>query len=337
MIVPAFNRAETIERCLNSVVNQTLRDFELIVIDDGSTDRTAEICDRYERLDRRIKVFHTENRGVSRARNIGIDNSIGKFIRFVDSDDWLDSTSLEELVQQQQAYGAEIVSGLFTEVDEVAGRTRCPPPWTTQVMSLEALLRQYADLRRLKFLGFCWNSLYMGDLVRLNQLRFPEDLAMGEDDIFDMRCLKHARKVAFVTHSGYNHVARTHGKTLVNTYRPNEYETQKARFRATLDLFESGTRDQLDDLERAFSGLVATHLPSYYARHTQSFRDFVRLCEVAAQDPIYVKHREHLAICGAKNRVVATLFFNRLWRTLWILGYAYNLATKPRPGPLGKI
>ena len=90
IIVPIYNVEKYLSRCINSVLSQTFPDFELLLIDDGSTDKSGYICDGYAQKDSRIKVFHIENGGVSAARNYGLDNARGEWITFVDADDWID-------------------------------------------------------------------------------------------------------------------------------------------------------------------------------------------------------------------------------------------------------
>ena len=87
IIVPVYNAQNTLNRCIDSIMNQTFYDWELLLIDDGSIDKSGEICDKYAEFDNRVKVFHKKNEGVSTTRNLGIKNSIGKYITFIDSDD----------------------------------------------------------------------------------------------------------------------------------------------------------------------------------------------------------------------------------------------------------
>lgn len=87
IIVPIYNAESTLNRCIDSIINQSFDDWELLLIDDGSKDQSGKICDEYATKDSRIKVFHKENGGVSSARNLGLDNALGKWITFIDSDD----------------------------------------------------------------------------------------------------------------------------------------------------------------------------------------------------------------------------------------------------------
>ena len=98
IIVPVYNVEKYIEECIDSLINQTYKDIEVILVDDGSTDASGEICDRYAQKDSRVKVYHNENDGPSKARNFGLDKATGEFVTFVDSDDWIESEAIELLI-----------------------------------------------------------------------------------------------------------------------------------------------------------------------------------------------------------------------------------------------
>ena len=109
VIVPAYNARETLKRCLDSILGQSFRDLELIVVDDGSTDETPRICDEYAAADERVRVLHQPNGGVSRARNAGIDAARGERLAFVDADDHLLPEAYETMLRALEATGAETV------------------------------------------------------------------------------------------------------------------------------------------------------------------------------------------------------------------------------------
>ena len=115
VIIPVYNVEPYLRKCLDSVVNQTYRNLEILVIDDGSTDGSGAICDEYA-SDRRMRIFHTENRGLSCARNLGLDEAKGEWIGFVDSDDWIEPDMYEALLKKAEETGADIVEcGVFRE------------------------------------------------------------------------------------------------------------------------------------------------------------------------------------------------------------------------------
>lgn len=116
MIVPVYNTELYLHRCIDSILSQTFTDFELLLIDDGSTDRSGEICDEYAGKDKRVRVFHKENGGVSSARNLGLDEARGEWIAFVDSDDWVSTKLLEFLFSEAEKGKHDLVFCNYAEV-----------------------------------------------------------------------------------------------------------------------------------------------------------------------------------------------------------------------------
>ena len=116
IVIPVYNAEKTLIRCLDSIQQQTYKDFEAILINDGSSDSSAEICQRYCEADKRFKLINQENSGPSKARNQGIDAAISKYLAFVDSDDYIEPNMLEEFFTAAEASSADLtVCGYFTE------------------------------------------------------------------------------------------------------------------------------------------------------------------------------------------------------------------------------
>ncbi|MBR4341835.1 MAG: glycosyltransferase family 2 protein [Lachnospiraceae bacterium] len=111
VIVPCYNVEKYLNKCLDSIVNQTYRNLDIVLVDDGATDNTGNICDSYAEKDERIRVIHQENKGISAARNIGLDNAKGKFVVFIDSDDFMARHAVEYFVYLQKKYNADVVNG----------------------------------------------------------------------------------------------------------------------------------------------------------------------------------------------------------------------------------
>ena len=118
VIVPVYNVEDYLERCINSIINQTYTNLEIILVNDGSTDSSGIICDQYSQIDSRIRVIHKKNGGLSDARNVGLDVATGEFISFIDSDDWISLTMFSEMVSQFTDT-VDIVSAKFIETDGI--------------------------------------------------------------------------------------------------------------------------------------------------------------------------------------------------------------------------
>ena len=165
VIVPVYNVEPYLRKCLDSVINQTYKDMEILIVDDGSTDGSGDICDEYK-TDKRVRVFHTENRGLSCARNVGLDNAKGDWIGFVDSDDWIEPEMYELLIKGAEETGADIVEcGIFTEYKT---RTIQYPAIQTTVCETEAI----EALIRHKIRNQVWNKIWKVECFA--DIRFPE-------------------------------------------------------------------------------------------------------------------------------------------------------------------
>ena len=116
IIVPVYNSEKTLHRCVDSILDQTYQNFEILLINDGSKDHSGDICDEYAKSDTRVRVFHKENKGVSAARNTGLDNAKGAWVSFVDSDDWISSEYLNVLYKEAIVTNADVVTCDFFEV-----------------------------------------------------------------------------------------------------------------------------------------------------------------------------------------------------------------------------
>lgn len=163
VIVPVYNVGRYLSQCLESVIHQTYRNTEIIIIDDGSTDDCAAICDRYAGFDPRVRVIHTENQGLAAARNKGLENAAGSYISFVDSDDWIELHTIETLLKTAVRTGADIAAG--KRFSEYVGKTACPRVMKGQVKVFHGkdILSAYTEGL---FDETVWNKLYRSECLK---------------------------------------------------------------------------------------------------------------------------------------------------------------------------
>ncbi|MDG7247369.1 glycosyltransferase [Streptococcus pneumoniae] len=122
VVIPVYNVENYLEECIQSVLNQTYTNLDIVLVNDGSTDASAEICDRFAEIDDRARVFHTENRGAALAKNFGVTQALGEYVLFVDSDDIAEKRMVETLYRQVEETGADIVIGNYFLYDENDGQ-----------------------------------------------------------------------------------------------------------------------------------------------------------------------------------------------------------------------
>ena len=191
IIVPIYNVEKYLSRCINSVLSQTFPDFELLLIDDGSTDKSGYICDGYAQKDSRIKVFHIENGGVSAARNYGLDNARGEWITFVDADDWIDKDMYYKLYNEAILSEADIVICDFYIYYNQNSKELIKSVSTES--SKEDIIKNYM----LSFTSLC-NILVHRSLYEKYQLRIPEGFTVCEDFWLSVQLFYYAKKISSV-------------------------------------------------------------------------------------------------------------------------------------------
>lgn len=195
VIIPAYNAARTVRRCIQSVLDQKYTEWEIIIVDDGSKDDTLDICQSYG--DSRIRVLHKENGGVSSARNMGLKFAQGDYIAFIDSDDFIESDYLQHL---SQGLGYDIViSGFCYE------NTPESSSFHLKLANREAVGRELSKLINADQLCYPWGRLFKRSIVETYHIRFDEAMRFAEDNVFNWEYLCHAESLYIdTTHKDYH-------------------------------------------------------------------------------------------------------------------------------------
>lgn len=198
IVVPVFNAEPFLDRCVRSVASQHYPDFELILVNDGSTDRSGELCESYARDDARIRAVHVGNGGPSSARNAGLRLAQGEFLYFLDADDEMTADALDVLLDLARGKGADWVAGGFrkqrqdgTGTDVAFSEGLVGSPTGILECARKYLLRP----NRYELFSYSWGRLYRGEIVRRHGLMFKESLFTYEDVEFNFRYLMHARSL----------------------------------------------------------------------------------------------------------------------------------------------
>ena len=194
VIVPVYNTKEILSRCIDSVLSQSFSDFELLLVDDGSTDESGAVCDAYSAKDSRVRVLHKKNGGVSSARNVGMENANGQWLTFIDSDDWIREDFFQvpydsdvDLLYQNRIFSDGQPDGFFSE-QEVRDR------------DFLAFLVKNANTNLFK-MSVCF--FFRNSIVKDHGLKFVEGVRLGEDRVFIMDYYKFCRSIRMVTTSRY--------------------------------------------------------------------------------------------------------------------------------------
>ena len=198
VIVPVYKAEKYINRCIDSILAQTFTDWELLLIDDGSPDRSGEICDEYAENDPRIRVFHKANGGVSSARQMGQEEAVGEYTIHADPDDWVEPTMLEELYAKAVADDADmVICDYYTNNGKQQHYIKQQPSSRDSNTVLSELFQQLH--------GSCWNKLVRRVCSSEKGVRFPTGINCCEDLIWCVQTLKYCKRISYLNKAFYHY------------------------------------------------------------------------------------------------------------------------------------
>lgn len=204
IIIPVYNGEKYLERCLNAVLSQSYSNLEIILIDDGSTDLSKEICDSLAEKDNRVQVYHISNAGVSVARNYGLHHATGSFLQFVDSDDYVEQDMTECLVKKMKETSADcVVCGFIQETPYRKKRnvsTEKPRVYSNREYLCNILEDPFSF-----YYGVVWNKMYRNDIIDRYEMSFDSRQRLGEDFLFTLEYLKHINWVCVISKRPYHY------------------------------------------------------------------------------------------------------------------------------------
>ena len=215
IIVPCYNCYFSIGKLIESIFKQTYNDWELILIDDGSKDKTIDQLEHYSSLDNRIKIFRQENQGVSGARNRGIKEAHGEFVTFIDSDDWIDDTYLEHLILLQGKFQSDLTITGYKEISNNQIKEIRPEEGSYTTKEISKILNSIKEGNLL--LPIC-SKLYKKNIIDNYNLTLPSEISFGEDATFTFRYVCHIKKIAYGNFSDYNYKRNDNS---LSTIRPD--------------------------------------------------------------------------------------------------------------------
>lgn len=204
IVIPVYNVEQYLVRCINSILRQSYKDFEIILIDDGSTDNSGKICDQYVNIDNRIKVIHQTNCGVSSARNAGLSFCKGMYITFVDADDWVENIYEQAITLLCDTKADMIVYGFYdVKQDTILSRSKCPVWKTKSTKEYDVLIETTKCLNILGTSGVLWNKIIKRTV--LQDIQFDITIRYGEDLLYLTEIILKIKKAIVLHKYGYNY------------------------------------------------------------------------------------------------------------------------------------
>jgi glycosyltransferase involved in cell wall biosynthesis len=211
IVIPVFNASENLEKCLNSAVNQTYSRVEILLVNDGSTDGSKELCNKFAQENDNVIVFHTPNRGVSSARNTALKKCSGEFVTFLDADDTLNIDAIQSMIDGCQNTLADIVVGSFDKVVPEGKILQTVGGLNGDILHtmkgvVDYTLNYLRNPRKNQLLMTCWAKLFKVSIIKNNRIWFDLNLDQGEDVKFNFDYLKHIERALFLEKVVYKHL-----------------------------------------------------------------------------------------------------------------------------------
>lgn len=268
IIVPIYNSEKYLYQCINSIINQTYDNIEIILVDDGSTDKSVEICREFAERDQRIKFLSQINSGPSVARNIGINHAKGNYIQFVDSDDTLEKNATEELVNAiRKGFDLVICGYKIVQMNKNIYRV----PSISGNFSRESFLKRFGVFIKDNLINSPVNKLYRRDILNNNYIRFDENINLGEDLIFNLQYLEYCNKISVIPDVLYKY-QKFNTNSLTQGYRKELFQNQQMLFK-TIKRFMKKNKiyngSNKEFLAVSFSNSIVISLANFFHEHCE--------------------------------------------------------------------
>ena len=282
IIIPVYNVEKYIRKCVDSVLNQTYKNLQVILVDDGSTDKSTEICDEYKERDARVEVVHKVNEGLPAARNTGLERMKGDYVGFIDSDDWVDVQMVEHLLHNIQAQDADIS---VIEMVKVQGDVEIDQkPCKVDIYTQEEYAKKFFKIGSQKIVHYVCNKLFKSSIV--NDKTFEKAFSIGEDVVAFYKMLLKAKKIVS-------------SNQIMYFYRQNTGMTSKFNEKYF------GLEQVWKRVEEITKEEAATQY-DLFVKVNQARINFTILTEIAIggeyKNPKYKQHIDHFLVQLKRNR-----------------------------------
>ena len=312
IIVPVYNSEKYIEKCIDSILNQTYKNLELILINDGSTDNSGHLCDVFANVDKRVKVKHMKNSGVSSARNKGMKIATGKFIQFVDSDDYIEPNMVEALTNETNNNSDMVLCGYKRISKDNNGKINQTNSklYNKVYISRKMFLDEFGVLFNYYYINYLWNKLYVADIIKKFDITFDNSMNWGEDLIFNLNYLSYCNKITIIDKYLYNYIDYNND-SITSTFNSELYNNQQNMYKSVRKFLVSndeylGVNKEIVEIK--FTNAMMMCLSNLF--HSDSSYKKLEINNLVLQiieDDIVIQNLKYFAYGSIQNKLVGKL------------------------------
>lgn len=241
VIIPVYNAERYCSDTISSVLNQTYKNFEIIIVDDGSTDNSLKIIEDFANHESRIKVIHTENYGVSHARNVGLSYASGEWIHFIDSDDYIEPNMMQEMYNIISKHNdVDVVISGVNKIFESESKREIQKFNNMSLNNRKEIgdyLLSINFMHRDMLLNYLWNRWIKRSIISSNNIFFDESLSLGEDFVFNCEVIKRSLCIMLLEDAYYHYYIRG-SQSLIHKFRSDELDRRIKMYHTTISLYK---------------------------------------------------------------------------------------------------
>lgn len=343
VVIPVYNSAKFLRPCLDSIVSQSFSDWEVVAVDDGSSDESPAILDEYAAKDSRFKIIHKENGGVSAARNDGLAAAAGEYVLFVDSDDWMDGAAFQMYWDEVCRTGADVVisdhwtwkeNGVETEHQFFAQDFVVNDKTSIQALQRTVLYRGYSPYPSARcgyMFSALWSKLIRRQLLLENGILFSRTLKLYEDGLFALQVFQFAKSIAYKQVPTYHYRVLNNSLCHINEKRlVADSSNILNEIQAFMDVFDKERALEPAFLSRALFLTKKMALRSFFCRGAQGtfYRRYKAFKDLLLTEPYKtaVKKANVLKLCGNEKSYGKLMHF----RLILLIAVMYEMRTRIR-------
>ena len=315
IILPVYNAENIIDRTINTIEKQTYNKYELIIINDGSTDNTREICLKHSQKNNKIKYIEIENNGVSNARNLGISKAKGKYICFIDSDDEYDLKFIEKMIQHIS--DEKLIVCAYDRINENNGNIR--EIKVDKSINTKPIKQQIEILQSNLLFNQVWNKIYLKKIIQESNIKFDKNLSIGEDYVFNIEYIKNIKNIEYIDEVLYKYYTKTSGLSLLK--RDNKLKIKLENWKKNKNLYiEKGW-----NLEYLYNQYIQICLAgiSKFVFH-KKFKENIENNIIDKNQFMEIIEKSN----NKKNRIISKIFLNNRVLILYLLGVVSKVYRK---------
>jgi len=316
IIVPVYNSEKYLDKCITSILTQTYKNIELILINDGSSDNSGYLCDAYANMDHRIKVMHVKNSGVSSARNSGIEVATGKFIEFVDSDDYIEQNMVETLVNEINVNVDIVICGykrLYKDSNGiiVAKNSKL---YNEVAITKNKFLHGIGNLFVDFYINYLWNKLYVRDIIKKYNIKFDNSINWGEDLMFNLEYLGYCKNITIMDKPLYNYI-NYNNDSLTSKFNSELFNNQQTMYKAMREFLDSNNEyfgQNKELVETRFTDAIIMCLGNLFCSDTNYKKTEVKnkISQIIEND-IVRKNLKYFAYGGIQKKIIGRMIENK--------------------------